>query len=246
MTMAAVFAMPGTAVADSATFGSTLQASQSVSVLNQSALQLSTAAPVQLVAPARGLITNWAVRSGDAGTQYELAVIHHATPGSLSGSVKAIDIAFPPVPDASDSIRPYNAGSQVVVDKGDSIALATVAGPGALPFHNSGNTGDVYGTYGGGVFSPGTGLGPPAQGTGRELLVQATEHFCSVPALRGLTRAIAQQQLFNHGCGSSFRKRGVRKRRKRGKVLSQDIAPGTDALPQTIVHLVIGKKRKHH
>lgn len=235
--------LPGTAAADTATFGSTLQASHNVSITNQRAVQLSNAASSQLVAPADGVITNWAVRSSDAGAQYELAVLHPVA--GNSSMVTAIDIAFP-VPDATDSIRHYNSGSQVFVDIGDSIALATVAGPNALPFHSSGSAGDVYGTYGSGVFTPGLNLLAPPQATGKELLLQATEHFCAVPSLRGLKLAIAQQELSDHACGSDFTTRKVRARRKRGRVLSQSLPPGTDSPPNTVVHLVVGKKRKHH
>ena len=60
---AVAYVLPSTAAADTATFGSTLQASHNVSVANQSGVQLSTAAPTPLVAPAYGVITNWAVRS---------------------------------------------------------------------------------------------------------------------------------------------------------------------------------------
>src|SRR5262249_36425209 len=174
---AAAAILPAGAAADSATFGSTLQATQNTSLVNTRAVQLATATPTQLVAPADGLITNWAVRSGDVGATYELAVIHHPVNGSLDGMVTAIDVAFPPVPDSRDSIRQYNAVSRVVVDKGDSIGLASVGGPAALPFHNSGSGGDVYGTYGGGAFSL-AGIGSPTPATGKELLVQANEHFC--------------------------------------------------------------------
>lgn len=244
---AAACVLPSTAAADIATFGSTLQASHNVSITNQRAAQLSTAASSQLVAPADGLITNWAVRSSDAGAQYELAVIHHSTSGDPFPMVTAIDVAFPPVEDSTDSIRHYNAHSQVLVDQGDSIALATVAGPNALPFHSSGSAGDVYETFGSGVFTPGAEyIGAPPQATGKELLLQATESFCAVPPLRGLKRAIAEQELADHACGSDFTTRKVRARRKRGRVLRQSLPPGTTSPPNTVVNLVVGKKRKHH
>ena len=249
---AVAYVLPGTAAADTAIFGSTLQASHNVSVTNQSALQLSTAAPTPLVAPADGVISNWAVRSSDVGAMFVFAVIHHPVESSLSGVVAGRDIS-PPVPDATNSIRRYPAPEWIFVTKGDSIVLGVTGTVPALPFHSSGSVGDVYGTYPTeDVGNLGTPLGPPTLASGRELLLQATEHFCSVPSLLGLKRAIAQQELSDHECAYKYKTRKVRARRQRGRVLSQSISPGTDLVPAAVpvsaavVKLVIGKKRKHH
>src|SRR5689334_17113165 len=105
MCVLAMFALPGTARADSATIGSTLTASHNVSILAASATQLATTAPDQLVIPANGLLTSWAVRSGDSGASYELNELHPLSgPGLQQGfTVTAFVGSNGPVPDFSDS-----------------------------------------------------------------------------------------------------------------------------------------------
>ena len=184
---------------------------------------------------------------------YLLVVIHHPVASSLSGVITARASSPAAVPDATDSIRRYDAPDWVFVEKGDSIVLGTYSGLNALPFHSSGSPGDVYGTYGTpDVGNLGAALGAPTLASGKELLLQAIEHFCTVPSLLGLTRAIAQQELSSHECAYKYKTRRVRARRKRGRVLSQSISPGTDLVPASVpvsaavVKFVVGKKRKHH
>lgn len=244
MCVVAMFALPGIARAESATIGSTLTASHNVSILAASATQLATAAPEQLVIPANGLLTSWAVRSSDFGADYELNELHPVSgPGLQQGfTVTAFIASNAPVPDFSDSVRTYpgnnNGGTNLDLKKGDYLGIT---GNGALPAHQSGAAGDVYATYP--TFgNPNTVFGPPTGITGRELLLQATERYCLVPDLRHLKLGVARQEVASHDCQIvvAYTKK-VRSKRKRNRVLKQDVPPGTTNVPNSPVSVIVGK-----
>ena len=245
---AAACVLPSTAVADTATFGSTLQASQNISILTQSALQLRAASPSPLTAPANGLITRFAVRSGDSGSQYVIALLRPA-PGTGIGSGFTVTkfAGGTPVPDFSDSVRTYDLDrySAMIVEKGDSIGLSNVTA-GSLPFHQSGNSQDVYARYSGRFYPQGAIYAAPSESTGSELLLQATESFCAVPDLRREKVGTARQQLAAHDCQPQVIKEKVKKKRKKKRVLRQLDPPGTTAPPGQFIRIVVGKLRRIH
>ncbi len=247
-TIAAVaYVLPSTAAADTATFGSTLQASQNVSILTQSALQLRAASPSPLAAPANGLIIRWAVRSGDSGSQYLFAVLHPVPGTGIGSGFTVTSIASgTPVPDFSDSVRTYDqVDPYVTVEKGDSIGLSNNMA-GALPFHQSGNSQDVYAPYSGRFLPPGTIYAAPSESSGSELLLQATERFCAVPDLRRERVGTARQQLAAHDCQAQVVQKNVKAKRKKKRVLRQLDPPGTTALPGQFIRIVVGKLRRIH
>jgi beta-lactam-binding protein with PASTA domain len=111
---------------------------------------------------------------------------------------------------------------------------------GTLPTHLSSNSAEVTGVYN--QFGTGQTLGPPStNSSGAEMLLQATEMFCSVPKLTGMKRAAAEAALAAHDCGTKVTKKRVKKRRKRNRVVSQLTPPGATDVPGTAVEIVVGK-----
>lgn len=108
-------------------------------------------------------------------------------------------------------------------------------------------TGNVMAVSVGGAPDGGTASFTPMEG--HELLLQATVQFCSVPALKGLKRAAAQQALATADCAlgnvkKKTLKRSKKTKKKKGKVLNQSLAPGSTAAPGTPVDLKIAGLRK--
>jgi hypothetical protein len=227
------------ALADTATIGSDLTSSFTTSDLLAAGVQRSSSGPLPLLAPGNGVVTSWAVRtgSGTTGRRYTLFILHPRADGSGGYVVGPAAVAPSTVPDNVDTIRSYPAGG-LPIGKGDAIAMSPTQ-----PVHSSSNPADVLGNYN--DFGTGQTLGPPASNSsGSEMLLQATEVFCSVPDVRGMKRADAVASITAHDCTSTVRKKNTRKRKKKNRVLSQSLTPGTTGAPGTAVDLVVGKLKK--
>jgi hypothetical protein len=237
--IAALATWASSALADSATIGSDLTRSFSLSDLVVSGVQRSTSGPLPLLAPGNGVVTSWAVRTGPGtmGRRYTLFILHPRTDGSGGYVVGPAAVAPDPVPDAIDAIRSYPAGG-LPIGKGDAIGMSPTQ-----PVHTSSNPADVLGNYN--EFGTGQTLGPPASNSsGVEMLLQATEVFCKAPDVRGLKRADAAAAITAHDCTAAVTNKPTRKRKKRNRVLTQATAPGTTGAPGTAVQIVIGKFKK--
>ncbi len=77
---------------------------------------------------------------------------------------------------------------------------------------------------------------------GHELLLQASVKFCKVPDVHKQKKVNAKTALTNADCGVKVKKKETHKKKFRGKVLKQKVAPGTTGAPGLVVPIVIGQK----
>jgi hypothetical protein len=232
------------ASANTATVGSALtQLSQANSCLTPCIAvqqrQVGGAGPNPLTSPANGIVTQWAMRSTDNAT-FALRILRPAGTNAYTG----VGTAVAPTADPGIDDRILRYSTSLPIKQGDAIGVAAVAGDSdvGVPQHTTfGVPSNVVAT---------NALGQPADGatatftpaTGRELLLQATVQFCSVPNVHKLKKVAAKQALAAADCAARVKKKLTNKRKFRGKVLKQKVPAGTTATPGTVVPIVIGQK----
>jgi hypothetical protein len=238
-TAALAVAMPA-ASADTVQIGSALQHPDTPALCtNCLGVQLGQAgggSPLPLVSPANGIVTTWAVRTGDPGAAQTFRVLR-PTGGNTFTAVGSS--AAPAVPaGTTDSTLSYPAS--LPIRKGDAIGVGIGLGAIGLPQFSSNNPSDVIG-HSTGTPPDNASFGVTPLG-GHELLIQATVQFCNVPILKKLKTKPAKQALRAHDCLPKVKKSHTRKNKFRGKVLKQKTPAGTTAAPGTVVPIVIGQK----
>jgi hypothetical protein len=236
----AAFLVPATASADTAIVGSDLNfpavpalCTGCVAVQNGNSAGLSSH-PFR--SPANGVVTSWAVRSGDLNALYTFRILRQTGSNTFLGVSHApVSIA---VQDSTDKIR--TSSTNLPISNGDFIGLNMNPGH-DIPDHFTGNNADID------AYSPSPPFPDGAVGTftgipGHELLLQATISFCNVPDVHKQKKVNAKQLIANADCGVKVKKKETHKKKFRGKVLKQKVAPGTTAAPGTVVPIVIGIK----
>lgn len=208
--------------------------------------QVGGNSPLPLTSPANGVVTSWAVRTGDPGARYTLRILRPSGTNIYLGA--GISQAPAAVPGGTtDSTISYPAAS-LPIKQGDSIGVFTGGGAtGVAQRVTSGVNANL-------IANNFTG-GPPEGSTAtfipdvqHELLLQATIEFCKVPDLTGQTLATAQDALTRADCGAANvtkkrLKRTKKNKKKKGKILSQT-PPGTTSAPGTTVDLTVGALKK--
>jgi hypothetical protein len=201
--------------------------------------------PLPLTSPANGLVTSWAVRTGDPGALYALKVLRPAGTNTYQGIASVLAPA--PVPaGTTDSVLGYPA--RVAIKQGDAIGVVVSGGTGLPQNTTNGVTTNVIANN----FSAQPADGQTAAfipDQQHELLLQATVEFCRVPSLAGLLRAAAEQAVSNAGCAADATtkklKRTKKNKKKKGKVLTQSPAANETVAPGTPVDLTVaGLKKK--
>jgi hypothetical protein len=232
--------VPAIATADTITIGSALQHPDTPALCtNCVGVQRSQAggeSPNSLVSHVNGLVTEWAVRTSDAGATQTFRILRPAGGTTYTGAGTSASITVPP--GTIDSTL-HNAVS-LPIKQGDAIGIAVSGSASGLPQFSSNNSADVIG-YAAPVFPDGSSssfLEIP----GHELLLQATVDYCNVPSLKKLKTKAAKQALKAHDCLPKVKKSRVKKDKFRGKVVKQKVAAGTTAAPGTVVPIVIGQK----
>jgi hypothetical protein len=252
--VAAALLLPAAACADTVTMGSTLvnPYSGGVSTSPTVSIQQSYQAGVSanpIVSPANGVVTAWAVKSGDADAFYTLRIIRptgiantYAGAGSSPASGPVPNTVAP-----TGTILNYTASLPIKL--GDSIGLLQggLSDVGLPQFQSNGLTSNVIANnFTAQPIDGGTALLTPDQQ--HELLLQATVKFCKAPDLNRVKSAEAQQALAAADCTSTTKKKKLKRTRKnkkkKGKVLAQSLAPGATAAPGTPVELTVGKLKK--
>jgi hypothetical protein len=236
---------PAAASADTVKIGSTLShpntpslCTNCVGVQHGASSGLST---FPFTSPANGIVTGWAVRTGDTGAVYGLRILRPGA-GNFYASVGASVLA-PAIISATDIT--YNFPTSLAIKKGDAIGVQTDAAH-SLPQFTTTNNADVlnYAVN----FPDNTSTTFTDIGGLHELLVQATVKFCNVPSLTGLKLADAQSKLAAADCAASVTKKKLKKtkknKKKKGKVISQVLAPGTTGAPGTVVAIKVAKLKK--
>jgi hypothetical protein len=240
---------PGIASANTAKIGSALALPMSLpgQVCTANCISLQQAqvggnSPLPLTSPANGLVTSWAVRTGDPDALYHLRVL---TPSAGNVYTATVTVSAPaPVPaGTTDSIITY-PGNNAPIKEGQAIGILQTGNPEGLPQNTTnGISANVIANNFNGTFPDGSG-GPFISDVQHELLLQATIQFCSVPALKGLKIGAAKQALVAADCVAKVKKKEARKRKNRARVLKQKTPPGTTAAPGTVVTILVGKKPK--
>jgi hypothetical protein len=263
----AVAVAPAVAAADTVLMGSTLADSDDggISTAPTVSVQLSfdpATSPNPVISPANGVITGWKVKSADDGAIYTLKVLR---PNGAVSLVTATNTNFTAlrsvqaataVPAGTSVSTPTGAifdyPASLPISKGDYIGLLTGGDDDELPQHvTSGLDQNLIANNFSGLPADGASADLLADKQ-HDLLLQATVKFCKVPNLAKLKQAAAQQALAAADCvaGKLSKKKlkpSKKSKKKKGKVLSQSLAPGTTAAPGTAVDLKIGalgKKKK--
>jgi hypothetical protein len=266
---AAIGVAPAAAAADTVILGSPLVSNYDggVSTGTNVSVQLSfdpATSTNPVVSPANGMITDWKVKSADDGAIYTLKVLRPNGPVSLVPATNTnfsgiASVQAPSaVPNGTFAATPtgviFDYPASLPISKGDYVGVLSVGGGGAHGLPQAMANGLPQSTFAnrfGGQPADGTSADLLADAQ-HELLLQATIKFCKVPNLGKLKLAAAQQALAAADCaaGKVTKKKlkpSKKSKKKKGKVLSQSLAPGTTAAPGTAVDLKIGalgKKKK--
>jgi PASTA domain len=239
-------ALPASASADSVKIGTSLQRPQDIYAICGTegcvGIQRSVATGSEilpLISPVAGRVTSWSVRSHDTGALYALRIFKPL--GGFDYAGKGTAFAPSTVPAGPDSILTFP--TSLAIDAGDAIGL--MLGPGTTGFPTQATMTGPADTL---THSPSAPDGSSTTflggSTPYQLLIQATVTYCKVPDLIGGKVADAIQVLASHDCAAKVTKKAKRKKKKRGRVLSQLTAPGTTGVPGTEVTIVVGKKPK--
>jgi PASTA domain len=250
----AALLLPAGAAADTVTMGSQLQNDYSggLSTGNTLTIQQSFQAgvsPNAVVSPANGVVTAWAVKTGNPGTRYTLRILRPSGAANtyLGVGSSVAPTVVPATVAPTGTILNYPAA--LAINQGDSIGLQQDAAlNGVAQFQSNGLTGNVIAN---------NFLGAPADGSSaalipdqqHELLLQATVKFCKVPDLKGVKTAAAQQLLTAADCAGGPTankkfKRSKKNKKKKGKILNQTLAAGTTTAPGTPVGFTVAKLKK--
>jgi len=230
--------VPATASADTATIGSTLSHSNVPALCNNcvgvQAGASSGLSTFPFTSPATGTVTGWSVRTADMGAVYGLRVLHPN--GGLSYTSTG---ASAPAPIVSGADATYHFTTSLPIKQGDAIGISTNLGHDLPQFTTTSNS-DVleYAIS----FPDGGTTNFTNIGGLHELLLQATVKFCNVPDVHKQKKVNAKTALTNGDCGVKVKKKETHKKKFRGKVLKQKVAPGTTGAPGLVVPIVIGQK----
>jgi hypothetical protein len=232
--------LPAAASADTAVIGSTLNfpavpalCTGCIAVQNGNSSSLSTH-PFR--SPANGVVTSWSVRSGDLNALYTLRLLRQTGSNTFLG-VGHSPVSIP-VADSTDKVR--TSSTSLPISNGDFIGLQINPGH-DIPDHFTGNNADVDAYDGPPPFGDGA-VGTFTGIPGHELLLQATVSFCNVPDVHKTKKVNAKQAIANADCAVKVKKKETHKKKFRGKVLKQKVAPGTTGAPGLVVAIVIGQK----
>ena len=234
--------VPAGAGADTAKIGSTLgHASNANGELTTNAVgvqrsQAGGSGSLPLVSPANGVVTQWAVRTSDPGATYNLRILRPINNSSYTSVGQSPTVVVPAL--TTDST--LNNTVSLPIKQGDAIGVALGPTAGGLPSWPDNVSGDVVGYVP--TFSNGAASGNFTDIPGHELNIQATVSFCKVPDVHKQKKVNAKTALTNADCGIKVKKKETHKKKFRGKVLKQKVAPGTTAAPGTVVAIVIGQK----
>jgi len=232
--------VPATASADTATIGSTLSHPSTPSfgsdLISVQAGSSSGLSPFPFLSPANGTVTSWSVRTGDAGAVYGLRVLHPN--GGLSYTSTGASALTPPTPSATDAT--YHFATSLPIKQGDAIGISNGPSGHDVPQFTTTSQSDVL-EYAP-IFPDGTTATFINFGGLHELLLQATVKFCNVPNVHKQKKVNAKTAITNGDCGVKVKKKVTHKKKFRGKVLKQKVAPGTTGTPGLVVPIVIGEK----
>jgi hypothetical protein len=276
----ALLATAASAAADTAKMGSALAHPMDLpgavctNCLTLQQAQVGGNSPLPLTSPANGVVTSWAVRTGDPGALYTLRILRPQGGNSYLGA--GTSAAPTAVPGGTTDSTIHYAAPSLPIKLGDSIGVLTAGAATGLP---QTVTGGVNANVIANNFS---GLPPDGQSAAftpdvqHELLLQATIKFCNVPNVVGQTQAAATAAIAAADCASTattqkltlkaIKKTFSKKKKNRikaknkalkaqnGLVLSQGTPPGTTAAPPgPAVALTVGevvkppkKKKKKH
>lgn len=229
--------VPAAASADSVKIGSTLQNNETGDFLSYAAVQLSSVTAGQLTSPSDGVITTWGIRTG-LSERYSILVLHPAGSGF---NVTAGAASPGPTDGTPEKIYSYPAAS-LHIAKGDTIGL--LATDLDVPYHHTGNAGDVLGGNSTSPPTVGGSFGPTGPNPSSELLLQATVKFCKAPDVAGMKIGAAEQLITAADCTPVVRKKKTRKKKKVKRVVRQTTAAGTTGVPGTSVEIVVAKSKK--
>jgi hypothetical protein len=266
--LAGLVAVPATASADSVVIGSALKlpyaggVSTAAGTTSVQISQVGGNSPHPLKSPVDGVVTEWAVRTGDPDTLYVLRILR-PNGGNSYTSVARVAAPTAVPPGTTDSTIRYS-GKNLPIRKGDAIGLLQNGNPdvGIAQAMTNGIATNVFANH----FPPDFADGVPATfmpDQQHELLLQATIQFqpaankpalCTVPALKGLKLAAARETLTAAKCGAANvtrkrLKRTKKNKKRKGKVLSQSPAAGEIVAAGTPVSLKVAglkKKKKKH
>ncbi|MGA6949134.1 MAG: PASTA domain-containing protein [Solirubrobacterales bacterium] len=244
--IAMVCALPTSAAAESLKIGTSLQRPQDIYAFcaNEGCVGVQRAVAtgsefLPLTSPVGGRVTSWSVRSNDDGALYALRILKPL--GGFAYAGRGTAFASSTVPSGPDAILTFP--TSLPIEAGDAIGLQLGPGTTGLPTQATmtgpGDTLTWASTAPDGSTTTFTGDSSPYQ-----VLVQATVTFCKVPDVRGMKAGQATQLLAAADCSAQVTKKRTRKRKKRGKVLSQQSAPGSTAEPGAAVTIVVGKLPK--
>ena len=239
-TCAGVFAVAGTALANTVAIGSDLAATSDSNpcltpciAVQQS--QTGGSSPNSLTSPVNGIVTQWAIRSTDNVT-YGFRILRPAGANTYTSVVTALGEDPGTV---SNAVLTYPVS--LPISQGDAIGIGPVAGDSdaGVPQHNTSDSNVIAYNLAGQADGATAGFTPTP---GHELLLQATVKFCAVPNVHKLKKVAAKQALAAADCGVKVKKKETHKKKFRGKVLKQKKQAGVTLPPGTVVPIVIGQK----
>ena len=196
--------------------------------------QTGGSSPNPLTSPANGIVTQWAIRSGDTVT-YGFRILRPAGANTYTSVVTALG-EDPGVGNAE-----LTSPVSLPISQGDAIGIGPVAGDSdaGVPEHNTSDSNVIAYNLTGQADGATAGFTPTP---GHELLLRATVKFCAVPNVHKLKKVAAKQALAAADCGVKVKKKETHKKKFRGKVLKQKKQAGLTLPPGTVVPIVIGKK----
>lgn len=249
--LAGLLVLPATAGASTVKVGSALTATPVPGVsTNAFAVQQAQeggALPFPLTSPSDGVVTSWSVRAAETNAVYTFRVLRPT--GAPNGYTGVGSSLAPATTTATDTV--YTFATSLPIKKGDSIGVNVgPGGVGQLPQSQPPSLANVM-AYGP-LFADGSSNNTAATFAlpMHELLVQATIKFCTVPDLKSAKTAAAQQLLAAADCTAgpvtkkNLKRTKKNKRKKKGKVLNQTLAPGTTVAPDVAVGFTVGKLKK--
>lgn len=204
--------------------------------------QVGGTGPLPIVSPANGIVTEWAVRTGDPDAIYTLRILRPAGTNTFLGAGGSAPQA-PVPPGTTDSVIRYPAPS-ISIKQGDSIGILQTGAPEGLPQNTTnGVAANVIANNFGGLPLDGA-TAPFMPDVQHELLLQATVKFCKVPNLKGKKAGAARKALAAADCAAKLSRKPTKKDKNVGKVTKQKLKPGATAPPGTSVPIVVGKQAK--
>lgn len=256
-TVAGMAMFASTASADTVTMGSTLTNDFEGGISTGPTLTVQTSydpatSPNPVISPTNGVITGWKVKSADDGALYTLKVMRANGPVSIvtatnSNFTAVTSVQAPaPVPVGTFAATPNGAvfdyPASLPISKGDYIGLLTGGDDDHVAQKTtSGLALNVFANNFAGLPANGAAADLLADEQ-HDLLLQATVKFCKVPNIKRKKTKAAKKAIVAADCTPKIVRKPTGKKKLRGKVLKQKLAPGTTGDPGTTVKIVIGKK----